>query len=221
MSETVEKFFFDQNVFDEDHIEEDLLEPEEPPPPTFTEAEIEAAKNAAFRRGQTQGIEEEKNSREQHLASAMDVLAKNMAMLFAQEQAREAVYEREAVELVGVLLKRLYPHFSQQNGFDELKASLHQIIASQSGRQSVLVRVAPDMTDGIERFLKDLQARQSDILFTVKGDESLSGTQCELSWEHGGARHDPESIANQIMDILSEGLAGRATKSHDSKEELC
>ena len=58
------KFLFDLNNFDMPEPEEEVIEEEidlEPPPPTFSEDDLEAAKAVAHATGRNEGIEEEKS----------------------------------------------------------------------------------------------------------------------------------------------------------------
>lgn len=219
VSHSSEKFFFDQNIFDEDgNIESELIEDEEPPIPTFSEEQLETAKRKAFQQGHNKASEEEKNSREQHLAQVMEVLSTDIATLFAQEKAREELYEREAVNLVQSVFEKLFPFYAEEAGFSELTSALKEIIESRSSTQKILVQVAPEFTDGVTTFLNTLKEQNPAFLFEVCGEQSLQGTACRLSWENGGALHDTEAMAEEILGILKDGLAAKGANSHDKRD---
>ena len=213
-----EKFFFDQNVFDEEDVNDAELEEEEPPPPVFSEDELEAAKNAAFQKGHAQATLEEKNSREQHLATLLQTLTKDMSTLFAQEEAREKLYEREVVALTSSIFEKLFPVYASAHSFDELKSALGSVLQSHGQKQDVIVRVNPDYSEGVETFLQTLKQSDPNIRFSVQSDETLQGTTCNLSWKDGGALHDNEALANEILGILQDGLAAQPSKGHDSED---
>ncbi len=213
-----EKFFFDQNIFDEDgNIEAEILEEEEPPPPMFSEAELEAEKKAAFEKGDAQAREEEEKSRGQHLAIVLETLSRDIATLFVQEHEREKLYEREAVALTRSLFEKLFPYYAEKTGFDELSSALETVISGQSGKQKVQVQVGCEFSEGVDAFLKKLESQNSDLRFDVQGDESLAGTSCKLSWASGGALHDTQAMAEEILRILKDGLAGNAATGHDKE----
>ena len=218
-----QKFFFDHNIFDADgNIESELLEEEEPPIPVFSEAELEAAKKAAFQNGHEQAMQEAKASRAQHLAGVLGALAKDMTSLFAQEDARERLYEREVVALVSQIYEKLFPHYAEKAGFGELTAALGNVLGNHSRQSLVLVRIHPDVSDGVEKFLQKLQSQNPELRYTVQGDETLSAYSCSLSWEDGGALHNNEALAEEILGILKDGskdgLAGGAAKRHDGRK---
>ena len=80
-----EKFFFDVNHFDDDFEEE--IEEEEPPPPVFSEDELTAAKDAAYRRGRQEALAEAEASREKQIATLIGVInGPRSALLFRSGQ---------------------------------------------------------------------------------------------------------------------------------------
>ena len=216
MTDIKEKFFFDQNIFDEDgNIEAEILEEEEPPPPVFSEAELEAAKKAAFQNGHAQAKQEAEESHAQHLSILLETLSRDMSCLFSQEAAREKLYEREAVALTLSVFEKLFPYMAEKNSFDELSGALEKVLSGYNGKQCVQIRVNPAFSQGVEGFLKELQSKNADIRFDVQSDETLADGACKLAWEDGGALHDTQAMAEEVLSILKDGLAGNAVTGHD------
>ncbi|MBL4805236.1 MAG: hypothetical protein JKY71_10255 [Alphaproteobacteria bacterium] len=210
-----QKFFFDQNNFDDDHEEE--VEEIEPPPPMFSEAELESAKRKAFKEGHNEATLEEKNSRAQHLNAVMDQILANMSTLFEQDDAREKRFEEEAVNLTRSIFETVFPYYSQREGYNELLHALKTITDKHSKQDAVIVRVNPDLVDGITTYLKKIETKNPDIRFEVAGDANITDTSCHLSWKNGGASHDPKALAQEIFAILDDGLAGKPANSHDNE----
>lgn len=210
------KFFFDQHNFDDDHEEEP--EELEPPPPVFSEAQLEAAKSKAYQEGHNAATLAEKDSRSQHLNMVMDHILAQMSGVFAHENDREARYETEAVELTRAVFEAAFPYYTERVGFDELLNALKTITDKHSKQDTVTVRVNPDYVDGISTYLKKIEIKNPDIRFEVTGDANINDTTCRLSWENGGAGHNPNALAQEILAILDDGLAGRPTNSHDNED---
>ncbi len=220
MADIKEKFFFDQNIFDEDgNIEAEILEEEEPPLPVFSEAELEAAKKAAFDKGHAQAKQEEKDSRAQHLAIVLETLSKDMSTLFVQEQKREKLYEREAVQLTVSMFEKLFPYYAEKHGFEELSGALEGVLRGHGGKQVIQIRVNPAFSEGVTAFLQKLQTQNPDIRFTIQDDDTLQDHACKLAWEDGGALHDTQAMAEEVLSILKDGLAGGAATVHDKSME--
>lgn len=218
MGKPDEKFLFNVNVFDADVEEEvEVVEDLPPPPPVFSLEELEAAKKKAFAEGRAQAEAESKASRAQHLANLLDVVAREMTMLFASEDLREQSYEFEAVRLSEQIFNHVFPLYAEAIGFEELKAAIRQIIAAHNGSGLIRVTVNPDMAEGTEKFLEQLTEKNPDLRFVVKGDAGLAPGACSLNWDHGGALRDTEAMALQIKEIIKDALAARGATGHDSE----
>lgn len=214
-----ERFFFTKNIFDEGYVDEDA----EPPEPTFSEDELKAAKDQAFQQGKQEGTQQtsqkEQQSREQHVAQAMQVIAKNSNQLFQQELQREERFEQEAVALSMRIFETLFPIYQKEHGFDELKHHIESVLQKHKKTPSIDVYVAEENKDGIDAFLADLVAKGHSGEFHVHVDPNLSDTACRLDWEQGGSYFDRDTLAQEIGHIMQQMLAGEDTTSHDKKED--
>ena len=212
------KFYFHMNNFDDEVIEEEVIEEEDlpPPPPMFTEAQLEAAKKAAFAEGHAQGKKEAEESRAQALSMVLQQLGVDAKTLFEAESAREATYEREAVELCKVIFEQTFPITHEKHGFEELTDQLKAVVSAQHGQSAIEIRVSDDYAQGVEAFMEKLKSQDSDLNFSVTNDESLSSGSFKLGWKDGGAIYNAEAIAQKVLGKLDETLAGGDTTSHDS-----
>lgn len=202
------KFFFDVNIFDEKQ------EPEEPPPPMFSEAEIEAARLKALAEGKSDGIRESAESRAEKNAAVLEKISRDFASLFAAEAAREKRYEREAVELCYAVFRKLYPLYEKTAGLSELKKAVENVLRLQEGKSMILVHVAPAAAEEISKHLASLNSA-GIAGFEVRADESVADGACRLAWADGGAVRDSAQIAQRIEETLKDLLAGNGVKAHD------
>jgi flagellar assembly protein FliH len=212
-----EKFLFNVHCFDEDFVKE--VEEEIPPPPMFTQEELEAAKHAAFTKGHTQALEEAKASRGQHLATVLETLSNDLARLCTQEERREKLYEQEAVGLSLAIFSKLFPLYQQQYGFDELAETIKTVLSRHEGQKDINVFIHPDLVQGVEAFLAKIQRQDSGLFLRVTGDESLGLGAAKVTWTDGGAVRDTESMAGQIEALIKQALAARGVKVHDRQED--
>ena len=223
MTHAGEKFFFHMHNFDDDVIDEADLEDIEddlpPPPPVFTESELEAEKKKAFQEGHAQGVQETESSRAQALANAMQTLSRDIKTLFDAEHTREKRFEQEVVTLCKAMFEQAFPAFHQQHGFDELSAQLHDILKTQHAHRAIELRTSSDLAKGVEAFMEKLKSQNPDCDFVVLGDDTLQDGQFLLKWEDGGASYDAHAIAQQIIAHLDDTLAIKPVTSHDDRSE--
>lgn len=212
MNNADKKFLFDLNKFDEPtaaEIEAALLEKElePPPPPTFTEDELEAANAVAFTKGKSEGIQEERAKREQELTNILGEISANFSNLFANEIYREKAYEQEAVKMSIELIKILAPTLEQKFGKDALINTIKDTILSQTKQSEIIIEVANSAKDEITSILDNISAKdENSPRFKVKGREDLSEGSCELSWKDGGMVRNPRETAKNIENTLMKLL---------------
>lgn len=208
-----DKFFFHLNVFDDDL---DLKAKEDPPPPTFSEDELSAAKQIAFSEGRKMEAQEQQKSREKYIAGQMEIIAKHIGALHATEQARSKQFEKEAIELTICIFQKLFPLLQQHIGIDQLKESIESIIKNQESQKTINVFVHPADLDEISAHVAVLKAKgHTEESIRVEADEALTPGSCRIGWAHGGAIKNPATVAEEIHARLQQVLAGQAANSHD------
>jgi flagellar assembly protein FliH len=212
-----EKYFFNANIFDEDRIDDANAEP---PPPVFSEAELDAAKQKSLQEGRRVAAEEAKASREQFIAQLLQKIEQDLPTLFAAEQKRERTYEQEAVRLTLYLFEKLFPLYNEKQGFAELKDAMTHVLRRQENQKQITVVVAPSCAKEIEKHIATLGFSAPGREFTVKGDETLAEGAFRLSWSDGGAVRDSEALAEEIKASLQQVLAGDAAKGHDKTGKM-
>ena len=208
IQEKQKKYFFNQNIFDENHVEE-------PPPPAFSEKELETTKLKAAVEGKNQGLKEAENSQLKLTAQILDKIQKQLIQLAAAESLREQMFEREILQLCLAVFERLFPVYSQLAGFEELKTAITDIMKQQEGQSHVVISVTPNVIDAIEAHLNGLKDSGLDLKFSVKSDETLAPGACRLAWNDGGALRDPQRLADEIRASIEQVLAKNGSKGHD------
>ena len=215
-----EKFYFHMNNFDNEVMDEGLLEEETeeelpPPPPLFTEDQLNANKKQAFEEGFTKGKTEEKSSQNTVLATAISQLSADLQTLFQAEQAREESFEREVISLCEHIFSHVFPVLCEQQGMKQIKTILENVLNSQLNQKEIEISVAASHKEAIKGALSDIQSSHSDVRFMIRSDEQLSEGSFKLKWSNGGALYDANAIAQAISENLKEMLAEDAAKSHD------
>lgn len=221
------KFLFDLNIFDtpkeKDVIEEIVEEEIEPPPPTFSEDELEAAKAVAQSLGQREGAKEELEKREQFIAETLQKISDNFSTLFAAEIYRERQYEEESLKLALEVIKLLAPSLNDKLGEEALKNTLKSTLHTQSEQAEVRIEVHPDTAPDIDALIQTIWP-DKDITprYKVVADSNLETGACAVSWKDGGMIRTPEKTANDIKvaieSLLGEQVVPKANSSLTTEE---
>lgn len=201
------KFFFDMNIFDapeKEEVPEDLP----PPPPTFSEEELAAAKDVAFEQGRQQGRREETESREQKVSALLAKIADDFSHLFAAEQLRENIYEKESLKLTLKALDLIFPSLNDKIGHAEVQKVIEKTLIDHRKTKEISIFVPQGMKGDIETLISRIRANEhEEALWRVIEDDSLSPGDCRMEWSDGGAVRDSRKTARDIHRNI-EALLG-------------
>jgi flagellar assembly protein FliH len=215
------KYFFNAHVFDKNGV--DLVElaarNAAPPPPVFSEAEMERARKQAFAEGQLAAERAYMASHEQRMATLLEMLQKNLGQFFTNESLRETLYEREAVNLTMHVFEQLFPATKAAFGFEELKAGLEKTITAYNGKGVIRIFVHSEMLAGVSAFIEKLGQNAPELRLSVAAEDTLDPMASRISWENGGCLRDTQTMAQEIRSLLQESLAAYAPKGHDDNAE--
>ncbi len=205
------KFLFDVNIFDAPKKEDaaENLPPPPPPPPTFSEEELAGAKDLSFEQGRQQGIREERESREERVATALIKIADAFSHLFAAEKLRENEFEKESLRLTLSATDLIFPLLTVKTGHDEVRQIIEKTLTDHRKTKEISIYVPPTMKGEIETLILRLRENETDeVLWRVIEDASLSEGDCRLEWSDGGAVRDTEKAARAIRKNIELLLGG-------------
>ncbi len=203
------KFLFDVNIFDAPEVEE-VVEDLPPPPPTFSEEELAVAKDLAFEQGRQQGQKEQIESREQYVAQTLEKIADSFSHLFAAEQLRENIFEREALKLSVSALDLLFPLLNEKIGRDEVLKVVEKTLSDHRKTKEITILVPVGFKGEIETIISRIRKDEhEEAIWKVLEDPSQTQGDCSLEWSDGGAIRDSGRTARNIRKNL-ESLLGSA-----------
>lgn len=208
------KFLFNLHNFDapgqavEKVVEEDVYV--EPPPPSFSQEDIDIAKATAQANGFSEGLREERISREQKISDLLRDIADNFSSLFAAEKYRERQYEEEAVKLSYEVLNIAVPALSSLVGKETLESVIRENLKKQSEQSEIIIELNPDDTADIEKILSSLwKDPENAPRCKIIANEAIEAGACSLSWADGGLIRDPKKTAQDIKTSLEQILKGQ------------
>jgi len=200
------KYFFDLNNFNDDFGPE----PEVPPPPVFSQEELDGAQKSSYDRGKRDGLAEAKASRDKQVADLVGRIAQNFSTLFAAEDARMSLYESETICLARAIFERLFPGLNERHGLAEVERVIMGVLESHRMRPEIVIEVAPDYVEPVRISINEaLKGAHGNGSCAVEGNPALGPGDCRMRWNDGGAERGAARIAGQIAEVLEQTLADR------------
>ena len=206
---SIRPFIFEQS-FDSlaspEELETIKQKEEEEAARTFSEEELQAAREDSYKQGLQAGLQEATTGIEQQVATTLDVLAVTLDRLTEQQQQANELISRETIGLAVAAVGKLLPEFIQNSGTAEIEKFVGDIMSRILEEPRITIRVADEILPEIERNLIDLTGRIgfSGIL-EVTGDSELGSADCRIRWSEGDAERIIETTLREI-EALSQAV---------------
>lgn len=198
-------------------IEEPVPEPVEvvaiePPPPTFSEAEVAAARASGYSDGETAGRKAADDATEARIVELMQQLATAIPGLAADRDQVVTAVSQEAARLAHAMVRRLMPELARRHRIDEIEAVVVDSLNKALDQPRMIIRTPADVTSYLTDRLETV-ARQHGFggRVIVLSDPSLGPSDVKVEWGDGGAERciarawsDIETIVARVVDRLEQ-----------------
>ncbi len=187
---------------------DDEPEPEAPPPPTFTEEDLQVVREAAYEEGHSAGLSEASSNREAQLAGAMTKLAEAVETLRgAQEQSADE-NQRVAARVAMAVLKKVLPAACEEHSFEEVVRTVQECFANVLDEPRIIVRTDPELVDPVRERLETVAVIHGfEGRVVVQADPRLARGDCRVEWTDGGAERDQARLIADIEAAVDRSLA--------------
>jgi len=177
------------------------------PPPTFSEAELAAARAQAFEEGKQQGFEQAKQQQEQTIAEALTGLATKLEALARGFAEAEEARGQAALQAALSMVRTLFPRLAGSQAMAEIEAVIAECLERLHEEPRIVVRVADALLDPLRERLGPLAARSGfEGKMVLLVDETLGDSAVKVEWADGGAERDPRQTWREIEEILTRGF---------------
>ncbi len=180
----------------------------EPPAPTFSEEELEAARQGAFAEGKAAGLAEAEASQAKRLAVAvegMPQLFDRLALDFAEEADER---RRETLEAALTVVRKLFPELARVSGLDEIVAVVAACLERLRDEPRLVIRCADEDLDPLKEKIEQSAARsgfEGKLVFLA--DERLAPGDLRIEWADGGAERDQAALWKEIDSVIARALS--------------
>jgi flagellar assembly protein FliH len=181
----------------------------QPPEPSFTQAELDAARQDGFDAGHAAGMATAAASREAARTASEIQAMRTIAALMAdarKESARVADLAADALaRTVIAAMDSVMPDLIRRSALGEVSALLALVLPGLSREPAVRVEVPLEIADSIAATLATLPPEQRDTV-TVAGMAPLRPGEARVHWAAGHARRQPAEVWDGVMQALHPAL---------------
>jgi len=210
-----EKFMFDRSFDLPDiPVEEEVIEESEPEEPeivipTFSEEEVNAARDEGFAQGRDQGIREASEATERLISETTQAIDVQLAQLFDQQRDANTKIFQEAINTGVAVAKKCFPHLNAKSGISEIEHIIGEILGQILEEPRVVINIHADLKTPLgERMQTITENAHYDGRIVIREDAKIAPGDCHIEWSNGGAERNMSELWQQIDQIVASNLAG-------------
>lgn len=185
----------------------------EPVAPTFSEEELEAARQAAFAEGKAAGLAEAEESHSKRLAETLAALPPHLEGLIQQLEAQEDERRRSALDAAVTVVRKLFPRLAREGGMEEIQAVVEACLERLRDEPRLVIRSADQDLDILrERIEQSAQHAGFEGKIVFLADETIASGDVRVEWADGGAERDQSALWKEIDAIIARALGPTGQK---------
>ncbi|WP_019644225.1 FliH/SctL family protein [Novispirillum itersonii] len=178
-----------------------------PPPPLYTEEEMELAREEAYVAGHTAALEEASTALEQAMVSALTRCAEGIAGLKPGLERATGEIGELATQVALAVCRKLLPHTGSHYAAAEITALVAALMPELHAHPRLMLRVHPDMVPLLRDQIMQVAQRAGfeGRIVTVE-DPSMVLSDARLEWADGGAERNTTRLWQQVEDLVERNI---------------
>jgi flagellar assembly protein FliH len=181
--------------------------PPPPPEPTFSAAELAAAREAGLAEGRAAALAEAAQSTEAQAAGALSSVALGIKVLLSLRGRFAEEAQHTALTTLRAVLAKALPALCRKAALVEIEALVAQCLREAFDEPRVVLRIAEGMFETLQPQLNTFsEAAGFSGKLVLLTEETLSPTDARVEWAEGGAERDTRRLIHDIDGALARAL---------------
>jgi flagellar assembly protein FliH len=187
------------------------IAPPPPPPPSFNEAELEAAKQAAYEEGFMAGklegrreVDHESMEVQQNMNQVCTTISHHIDNLTQQHQQYLISKQADLGRLVLGCSERLAVEALRKEPLADIEAMVRDCLGLMMGKPEVTVKVHPKLQ-------QPLMQKFGNRIKVISNPE-MNPVDCHIAWSYGEATREIDKIWGNIEETIDRYFAISATE---------
>lgn len=223
------RFLFD-NIFDEEYQEKlrraaeaarlAELEAAENAPPTYTQEEVDDAKEASYQLGRQEGMAAAMSGIEQQIAVALEGVLEQTGNLAQLHRQWADEMQRDAVRLSATIMRKLAPELTRGTELPQIEHVINEAFQFLTEQPKVMIRVAAELEEPLRDKVQLMASRvgyEGEVVLV--GDPELIATDCRVSWAAGAVERALDETWHEIDEMVERTVSALPARSGIGSEE--
>ncbi len=190
--------------------------------PTFSEADLNAAREEAFAEGQQAGRAEAMQSLEHASEMALKCIGGRLEDLIAARQSHNDALACEAISVAAAVCRKAIPVMAERHALEEIEGLVGECLQLVIEEPRIVVRVPDNLVEPLKGRIDAVAAGHGFAgKVVLLGDDSLAPTDCTVVWPDGGAERDGERLWADIDAAVARRLdgTGHGAEAQETRED--
>jgi len=213
----MDKYLFN-TMFDEEETKNekdnktDLLQQEEKPSvedaPTFSEEDLNAAKQIALKQGIQEGKAEVMSGIEREISSSLDTISLKLESLMQVHKKWTEAINKDTLRLAHAIMKKLAPQLTINNELNEVEHTIKHAFEFIDKQPKVLIQISQHLKNPLQEKIDLVTSRANfDGEVILFGNSELAGDDCRIKWDSGEMERSMSTTWDQIDKIVDRVIA--------------
>lgn len=206
----VRKFLFDRSF-------EDGLALEITAPPSFTQEQLEAARQEGHNAGFTEGQKALAENQQQYANVLLAQIDRQLGHLIEASARRWDEHLAQMQEVALVIARKILPAYVAKHGLQEIEAIVTQVIKERGHETRLVVRVSEAQFDTVNASLKTITEREAYAgKIVLLAEPEFGPADCRVEWADGGMERDLKALWQEIDSIMERAQSAATPLTGDN-----
>ena len=208
----MDKYLFN-TMFDEEQTKnekdskKDLLKQEEKlsveDAPTFSEEDLNVAKQIALKQGIQEGKAEVMSGIEREITSSLDAISLKLESLMQVHKKWAEAMNKDTLRLAHAIMKKLAPQLTRNGELNEVERTIAYAFEFINDQPKVLIQISQHLKTPIQEKIDLITSRahfDGQVILIVNNE--LVGDDCRIKWDSGEMERSMSTTWDQIDKIV-------------------
>ena len=187
--------------------------------PTYSEEEVESARQQGFEAGRKEGLEANAEVITKQISETLININETINSLFKAQENYNQELSHDANSLAISIFKKMMPALAKRHSFEEVDLVLNEAFEKFIEEPKITLIVHPDIANAIEeRFGEIAKNRGYEGKIVIQTNENIGPSDCRIDWINGGTERNTTELWAEINSIIDQNL-GENLKDNKKKNK--
>ncbi len=214
----LKKFLFDtpfdrpEKQEEEKAPEVEESQPEEEAPPTYSEEEVNTAREEGFAAGKKEGIAEAANATQHQIMELLKKMEGQYTKLFRIQNESNSATAQDATAVAVAVARKVLPDLNRRNALGEVERFAEMALEKVIKEPHVVMRVNPRIHGPLAERIDALIAGKEYVgQIKLMADDGIPVGDCRMEWRNGGGERNLAAKMREIDEIIERNLGSSVT----------